>query len=103
MAATKTQNPKHDGNPNIHSLTSRGGCIEQGALALDNSYPTGGYAIEFGFIPAFLVTQVEGNYIGEYDNANEKVKIKLVSTGAEVAAATDLSSVTMQYLAMGWQ
>lgn len=70
----------------------------------DSSYPTGGEDLTratLGFVNIENVTATNaGGYVFEYDRANQKLKAYWVDTTvdgaalAEVAAATNLSSVT---------
>ena len=73
-------------------------------IDFDDSYPTGGEAIDFGnhgFETVFAVfIASKGGYTFEYDETNEKVLAYWVDTTvdgaalAEVADTTDLSAVT---------
>lgn len=79
-------------------------------VKLDNSYPTGGYALapsDFGLTAIEMVlTQAVGGYDYEYDYSTKKLKAYRVNTtGAvlgEVPAATDLSAVTVRVTAFGY-
>lgn len=69
-----------------------------GTVALDNSYPTGGYSIalnQFGLqnrVDILLAEDAKG-YGFEWDYTNKK--LKAYSTGGtEVTNATDLSAIT---------
>ncbi|BDG59916.1 hypothetical protein [Caldinitratiruptor microaerophilus] len=74
-----------------------------GLLTLDNSYPTGGYPLDFGDdlteVHVVLFEQRAG-YLFEYDRAAKKVKVlrfdypaAAAGPAVEVAAGTDLSAV----------
>lgn len=72
----------------------------------DASYPTGGYAFDPGALlqslglydkkpeVQFVQSEIKGNFLAEYDRANDKLIYRQVSDGAEVAGATDLSGPT---------
>lgn len=82
---------------------------------LDNSYPTGGYAFnagevardEGGYSNPVLVLGVvglpKGNFIPEWDATNNKLIVRQISDGAEVANTTDLSTTpgTLDLLVFG--
>lgn len=71
-------------------------------ITFDASYPTGGYALDYGDydISDLSVVNFEPNdtYIFVYDRTNKKVKV-YSGLGTEVTAGTDLSSVTT-YMSM---
>jgi hypothetical protein len=77
----------------------------------DDSYPTGGTAGFAALVAALLpatgltvmgvVQQNNSDHICRYDKANDKLVVQLASTGAEVANAVDLSSVTFELLVFG--
>lgn len=69
----------------------------------DSSYPTGGTPGFEALVRALLgmsVTIVDvvpgdcGDNKPEYDRANDKLKVRVISTAAEVANTTNLSGVT---------
>jgi hypothetical protein len=73
------------------------------SFAGDGAYATGGTAdfqasVRADLGPALEVVEVisgiAGNYIAQYDKANDKLLIRQISDGAEVANATDLSGTT---------
>jgi hypothetical protein len=69
-------------------------------VLLDNSYPTGGYALtpaQLGFTKVPLVVDAEPNTGRSfwYDRVNQKLK-SFNSGGTETTAATDLSAVTVR-------
>lgn len=73
--------------------------VTQLALALDNSYPTGGYALALaddipGHSVLFVDVQPVAGYLFSWDRANGKLIVLDAATGAEIADTTDLSSVT---------
>lgn len=74
-------------------------CLCFGTVTLDNSYPTGGEAIDaagdLGYVKMFF----EGSTRAlQWDKANQKI---LAYAGtSEVTAATDLSSVSADYVAL---
>lgn len=77
-----------------------------GKATFDASYPSGGYAaapisLSNGYVKeAFLFLPEQlGAYSFQYDLANQKWLV--FSGGAEVAGATDLSTVKVRYLLVG--
>lgn len=80
-------------------------------LVLDASYPTNGYPYDpksFGFqgvvgaiflSPRSVAATVTTRF--EYDYVNKKVKAFVTSTGAEVANATNLSTVSIDAFVVG--
>ena len=69
----------------------------------DSSYPTGGTASFSATVAAAVGRAVDivdvisgdcGDNHVEYDAANDKLKVRVISTGAEVANATNQSAVT---------
>jgi len=70
----------------------------------DNAYPTGGSPGLLAKIRAALKGQENivavfgqgdnGDRLLEYDHANDKLRVRVISTGAEVAPANDQSSAT---------
>lgn len=71
----------------------------------DDNYPTGGTADYQAFVRDLLPGKAAveivdvisgdcGNHKAEYDKANDKLKVRLVSTGAEAGSGADLSSTT---------
>jgi len=83
--------------------------VERVRLQGDTSYPaaTGGYPLGLatvlgpgakevlGVMPA---VQVGNDWGIQYDRANDKVKVFLVSTGAEVANGTNLAALDVELL-----
>lgn len=75
-----------------------------GTVLLDSSYPTNGEAcaqkvLGIGDIDFIAFTNQNG-YVAQYDKANEKI-VMYASAGTEVTNTTDLSGVTLQYMAFG--
>lgn len=77
-----------------------------GQATFDASYPTGGYdappiTLSNGYVKeAFLFLPEQlGAYSFQYDLTNQKWLV--FSGGAEVAGATDLSTVKVRYLLVG--
>ena len=76
-------------------------------LAGDASYPAGGYAMadylkaNLSITPTVLDIRGYGKTAGgidhyvDYDIDNDKLKLYVLATGAEVAGATDVSSVAL--------
>ena len=75
----------------------------------DDSYPTGGTAGFAALVAAALgiagtldILAVEqqslSDHVARYDRANDKLIFQLMSTGAEVANAVNLSGITFQLL-----
>ncbi len=72
-------------------------------LTLDTPYVTGGVPFnaaeiarvlgDYDKAPAILAVQAapKGDFIGEWDEAADTMKVTLISTGAEAANAADLS------------
>src|SRR5262245_32198391 len=66
-------------------------------LNLDNSYPTGGYVIPGGLgrlgvrDADLVIAGPKGAYSFEWDYTARKLKV--ITAGAEVTAATDLSAI----------
>lgn len=86
-----------------------GGHLYIGELALDASYPVGGYVID---LPAnqrieILMTDSHGGYAPHWDRSAQKLQVQrtggaLSSALAEVAGGTNLSAVTgVPFLAIG--
>lgn len=77
--------------------------VERLSFPGDSAYPTGGTA---AFEVAYQAATAQGRTIVtvvsddcgdnkvEYDRVNDKLKVRVISTGAEVANTTDLSGVT---------
>lgn len=87
--------------PTIIKRISRGGVRTNYLdVALDSSYPTGGYALSFnqlGFAKAPLLVDAE-QATGRtywYDRANQKL-VAFSTAATEVANATNLSAVTVR-------
>ena len=70
------------------------------AVTGDTSYPTGGYAVAGDFPQSGLIGLNDGvgTRIALWDDVNKKVKFIVTATGAEVAAATDVSASTVRLL-----
>jgi hypothetical protein len=105
MAATVTRASGLQGVSTLMSALARGLQFEFGTLAFDNSYPTGGEAVSFGFTPDVVVVAPMDGYVFAWDSANGKVlAYEAGADGAaldEVANETDLSAVTTHYIALG--
>lgn len=75
-------------------------------VTFDNSYTTGGKLLDngkMGLSAVYLaLAEPTGTYIFPYDHVSKKLKAVVVATGAEAAAATDLSAVKTYVLAVGW-
>jgi len=72
--------------------------VIQQTIALDNSYPSGGYDLT-GIVPSnYTILHVDVQPVAGYqfgwDRANGKLKVFDAATGAEIAGTTDLSAVT---------
>lgn len=83
-------------------------------VTFDNSYPTGGEALDFkqytGFTPAVMFFQERaglGGYTFRYDYANKKIMVFWVDTTVdgkemvEVVNTTDLSALVVDVLLIG--
>ena len=109
MAAVVTQSVKYNTNYSINSAVARGLKIQHGTIALDDSYPTGGEAVEFGFDADVVICPVSGGYTFGWDSTNQKLlayyaDYDAAADGAliQVAAETDLSALTaIPYIAIG--
>lgn len=75
-----------------------------GLITLDASYPTGGYALSAA---TFGMSNIDGVVACTASNSNTVVwtgtnlKVFVSTTGAEVANATDLHTVTVSALVVG--
>ncbi len=77
----------------------------------DDSYPTGGTAgfqalvrTAFGGASIEVLAVVQQNlsdHVARYDKTNDKLTVQLMSTGAQVGSAVDLSSITFELLVIG--
>lgn len=108
MAVTVTPDAGHNTNYSLNAFLSRGGKLQVGTLAFDDSYPTGGEPVDFGFTPTIVLLQPASGYVFEYDADNGQVlayyaDYDATADGAliQVANATDLSAVSTVYLALG--
>ena len=89
----------------------RGRPIHMVKVDLDNSYPTGGYAITahdvgFGHLDHMVVQSAcKQGYIIEWDGLTACIKVRRVgsinSIMAEVPAGTDLSGISVDVMAVG--
>lgn len=84
-------------------------------VALDTSYPTGGYAWDpkaSGFVGTVERVIIQARYNGtgatatqtrrfEYDYANKKIVALVTSTGVEVANAADVSGCVLDIVVIG--
>lgn len=96
------------GSPQKQTLASK---LVAAQITFDSSYPTGGEALvasDFGLTEILAVICLpSGGYVGEFDEANGKLKTFWVDTTvdgaplAEVADTTDLSAVVMWCIAIG--
>jgi len=85
-----------------------------GTVTLDSSYATGGESLVPGDVGLstkieFIEASPADGYVFEYDYSNEKVIVRWPTSdatapavGKEVANATDLSSVTFNFIAFGY-
>ena len=79
--------------------------ILTGSIAFDSSYPTGGESITD--ITKFFNSQIQvfcsntSGYLFEFDEDNNKLKV-YSSAGNEVADTTDLSSLNVNFIAVGF-
>lgn len=107
------------GNVTISTVTKQAYVIGNvrmviGSFTMSNSYATGGDSVNNKLIPLKRILKIflspKSGYIPEYDLANNKVKVygqEPTSTAAgvvglsEVAAATDLSTVSFDFIAIG--
>lgn len=79
------------------------------SVTFDNSYATGGLAftpaaVGLNVIEDTVITvtaPVSAAAVVTYDATNQKLKA-LVQAGTEVAAATNLSALTVQVVCSGW-
>jgi hypothetical protein len=77
-----------------------------GTVQFDNSYPTGGEAIDATGDLGYDIMVFEGGTVtASWDKANQKVLAYWGNAGTaslhpEVTATTDLSAVTLQFLAI---
>lgn len=74
-------------------------------ITFDNSYPTGGEplapsALGLASVDFLSVSSTNANTFA-WDRANNKIKAFVRTTGAEVANATDLSTVVVDVFAIG--
>jgi hypothetical protein len=106
MAATLTKETSLQGKSLKH-MFARDSQVFIGTILFDDSYPTGGEAVSFGFTPDFVIAEPVGGYVFSWDYSAEKLEAYYYdydagSDGAaiEVANATDLSSVTCRVLAI---
>lgn len=77
----------------------------------DDSYPTGGTTAFAAAVAAVLpatgmeilavVQQNNSDHVCRYDKTNDKLLVQLMSTGAQVAGAVDLSGITFELLVIG--
>lgn len=80
--------------------------LELGTVTLDNSYPTGGEAIDAtGDLGYDTMIFESGTVVLNWDKANQKVIAYWGNAGTasvlpEVTATTDLSAVTAQFMAI---
>jgi hypothetical protein len=80
--------------------------LDIGTVAFDNSYPTGGEPIDATGDLGYDVMFFEGGPVtASWDKANQKVLAYWGNAGTaslhpEVTATTDLSAVTLQFLAI---
>ena len=75
-----------------------------GTLAFDSAYPTGGEALTLTGMREILnmICGKFGDWVFEWDAANQKLEAYVMSTGLEVANGTDLSTATgIPYMAWG--
>jgi hypothetical protein len=89
----------------VSSVVGGGIFVDRCTLVGDGSYPTGGSTGLLAKLRtlhksnglSILSVKPEGDNgdrLPEYDHANAKLKVRVISTAAEVANATDLSGVT---------
>lgn len=93
-----------------NEIGRKGGPISQARISFlgDDSYPTGGTAGLNALVAAALgvtsvvieavVQQNLSDHVARYDKTNDKLMVQLMSTGAEVANAVDLSGTTFELL-----
>lgn len=99
MSATFTKNVRQETNYTLAQLLSRGARIVVGVITFDDSYPTGGEEVDFGFTPDIVLFETDGTYWFSYDHTNETVKV-YTATATEVTAETDLKAVSVRVLAL---
>lgn len=85
--------------------------VERLSFVGDDSYPTGGTAAFQQFVRDILggraieiIDIIPGDCadnVPYYDKTNDKLKVRVLSTGAEVANATNLSGVTFNLTVLG--
>lgn len=109
MSLTVTIDPEQ----RVIEKCSKGFKLLTGKIAFDDSYPTGGEALDlsnfFSRIISFIAFEPTAGYIFIYDRTNKKVKVYYADYDAgadgaliEVADTTDLSALTEVYfLAVG--
>lgn len=75
----------------------------------DGAYPTGGtpgfeayvrevLGLETNVDVLGVISGDSGIYVAQYDRANDKLKVRTMATGAEVADTTDLSGTTFNLI-----
>lgn len=73
------------------------------SVALDNSYPTGGYAFVNG-LPGNTIHNVQfeqaNGYRPQFDYTNNKIMV-YTSAGTQTTNATDLSAITLRVTVTG--
>ena len=105
------------GNVTISTVTKQAYVIGNvrmviGSFTMSNSYAAGGDTVNNKLIPLKRILKIflspKSGYIPEYDLANNKVKVYYADYDAaadgaliEVAATTDLSSVSFDFIAIG--
>lgn len=104
LATPATLNAEHGEQPGAPSFMLRL------SFPGDDSYPTGGTAAFQDFVRAAVggravevIDVIAGDCadnVPYYDKANDKLKVRVLSTGAEVANTTNLSGVTFNLTAL---
>jgi hypothetical protein len=96
-----------------NEIGRKGGPLSMARISFlgDDSYPTGGTAGFAALVAAKLgvtgvtieavVQQNNSDHVARYDKTNDKLLVQLMSTGAEVAGAVDLSGITFELLVIG--
>lgn len=96
----------------VEDVGQRGGPViaELVNIVGDDSYPTGGTTGFTALVRAALgrgdvtilgvVQQNLSDHVARFDEANDTLTVQLMSTGAEVANTTDLSSVQFRLLVL---
>lgn len=109
MAMTFAQiNPNNGALPRPADITAGGRKRNRYTCTADNNYPTGGYPVlpanvglgeQIDFID--VVNENITAWTAVFNKATQKIQFVVMSTGAEVANATDIHTASVDIIAEG--